>query len=171
MHRPRHIFGLCALLLVIGACSSSEPMALELKLPMAPPEQPFVATGLAVDDGAVCPDGTWLGVRNEDMDGQEMSHEQWADVYDAAMATDGVAEARAIREFVCADGSGTLEIEDHAYLDFSVIDASTFGSEPVQWGTFTISGTGDYTSLSGSGDEFADFGQERYVFSGEVTNG
>jgi hypothetical protein len=146
-------------------------MAFELDLPIGPPEQPFVATGPAVDDGAVCSGGTWLGSRTEDMDGQEISHEQWADIFDVAMANDGVAEARTFRDFACADGSGTLEIEDHAYLDFSVIDASTYGSEPVQWGTFTISGAGDYTSLSGSGDEVADFGQKSYLFSGEVTNG
>ena len=146
-------------------------MAFELELPMGPPEQAFVATGLAVDDGAICPSGTWLGVRNEDLDGQEMSHEQWADVFDAAMENGGVAEARGFREFACADGSGTLEIEDHAYLDFSVIDASTYGSETVQWGTFTISGTGDFASLSGSGDEFIDFAQESFVFTGEAANG
>jgi hypothetical protein len=146
-------------------------MALELDLPIGPPEQPFVATGPAVDDGAVCSDGTWLGSRTEDMDGQEISHEQWADIFDAAMENDSVAEARTFRDFACADGSGTLEIEDHAYLDFSVIDASTYGSEPVQWGTFTISGTDDYTSLSGSGDEVADFSQGSFLFSGEVTNG
>lgn len=159
------------LALGVAACSSSEPMAFELELPIGPPQEPFVATGPAVDDGAICPGGTWIGVRNEDMDGQEISHEQWADIFETAMSSNGIAEGRGFREFVCADGSGTLEIEDHAHLDFSVIDASTYGSEPVQWGAFTISGTGDYAPLSGSGAEVADFIEGIFVFSGEATNG
>ena len=160
-----------ALVVVAGAgCSSSDPEAFELDHPMMLPEVPFTTTGAAVDSGILCEDGAWVTERMENAEGEEIQGEQWANMFDEAVMSDGVAEAVSLKEFRCSDGSGTLLIEDHVSLDFSTVDIETFGSGRVQFGTFEITGTDEYESLSGSGETFADFDGGQMAYVGEATS-
>ena len=76
----------------------------------------------------------------------------------------------AVHEFVCDDGSGTFTMKTHARVDYTNIEGQ------LDTRTWEIeSGTGDYVTLSGSGDAprvFADSPNEATsVFVGEVHRG
>lgn len=161
-----------ATVIVLGAagCSSAEPEGFELDHPMMPPEVPFTTTGAAANSGMLCGGGAWVAEQMENADGEEIPSEQWAEIFDEAVMSDGVAEAMSLKEFRCSDGSGTLLIAGQLSLDFSTVDIETFGSGKVQFGTFEITGTDEHESLSGSGETFADFDGGQMAYVGEATS-
>jgi hypothetical protein len=156
------------LMLIVVGCSSSEPLSFDLSHSMEPPEAPFAVSGHAADDGAVCSVGLWVDQREETMDGQPLADDGWAAIFDEAVRSRSVAEAKSIKQFECGDGSGTITITDHAYLDFAVLDVTTFGRGETTWGTWTVEGTGDYDSLSGEGEVVVDWDEQRFHYVGDV---
>ena len=153
---------------IVGSCSSSEPLAIDLAQPMEPPPVQVSISGAAVDDGVVCPIGTFVRDRMEDMNGNALDQEAWAKIFDTAVETGSVAEAKSFNEYECGDGSGTITINQHVSLDFAVLDIETFGEAPINSGTWTLEGTGDYESMSGSGDLVNDFAEGMIHAVGEV---
>ena len=153
---------------MLGSCSSSEPLAIDLAQPMEPPPVEISISGAAVDDGVVCSTGTFVRDRMEDMNGNVLDHEAWAAIFDAAVETGSVAEAKSFNEYECGDGSGTITINQHVSFDFAVLDIETFGDSPINSGTWTLEGTGDYESMSGSGDLVNDLAEGMIHAVGEV---
>ncbi|MDX2466496.1 MAG: hypothetical protein QNL12_04215 [Acidimicrobiia bacterium] len=164
----RLMLTLAVTVLMVAGCSSSEPLAFDLSHPMQPPEAPFTIAGPATDEGIVCPVGMWVEDRMEDMDGNELTERGWADIFDNAVATGSVAEARGYKTFVCGDDSGSITLSNHDVLDFGVLDIETFGQGETTGGTWTIAGTGDYESLSGSGDIVLMWDEMKMHYKGEV---
>jgi len=167
----------CAIVVAVAvlaaACSSSsEPLAFDLShsidFESDPPMVPFVVEGASADAGVVCSGGTFTGAQEFDLDGNELSDEAWADEFDQALETGGVAEMTAVKEFTCEDGSGTLVITEDVRFDFSVIDPASLGTGEVATGTWTIEGLGDYEDLTGSGEAVVNFDQATFHYTGEV---
>ena len=71
--------------------------------------------------------------------------------------------------FECGDGSGTLTLRSHAYIDFGARSPSDWGSGVWDSGTWTITGTDEYESLSGSGSSFMYFDEGKMHYTGEIT--
>ena len=69
---------------------------------------PFTARGNPVDDGVVCDAGSVTVDRLESVDGETITIEDWAGVFDTAMQDDGVVEMYAFQTFECGDGSGSF---------------------------------------------------------------
>jgi hypothetical protein len=179
----RRVLALGVLLgsVMLAACSSSEPMAFELAIPDEyggnPPNQAFAITGDLADEGEVCDGGEFAYQRWEDMDGTLVESWTLDSRFEAAVESGGVFELQALKEFVCADGTGTLNIEEHLYLDFSdPALAETASSEAVptgriKQGTFVITGTDHYAELNGSGDVYGDWDTGQIVYAGEAQHG
>jgi hypothetical protein len=160
---------LSALVMVtVGGCSSSEPLAFDLANPMEPPPGVFTISGAAADEGIVCSEGVFVDSHMEDIDGNAIEMSEWADMFDAAIATQSVAEANSINEYECGDGSGTITITQLVRFDFAEIDIETFGQGQVTNGTWTLEGVGDYESLTGSGDLVTNFDDGHVHMVGEV---
>jgi hypothetical protein len=159
----------------LAACSSPEPLAFELTIPGEfagnPPNQPFVVTGALVDAGEVCPEGMFVYQRWENMDGTLVEVTQWATRFDAAAESGDVLEALGLLEFECADGTGTLKIEEHVHLDFGVLDPASLETERTNSGTFTVTGTNHYDALTGSGDVYVEAVSEQLLYVGEAKHG
>lgn len=122
----RRLVLLSAFVVIIAAgCSSSEPLTIDIARPDAPPPSPVAISGTAVDEGVVCADGTVSDYRQSRVEGN-----------DAQMVN--------YFEVVCDDGSGSItigEIIEYFY------DTESWAEE----GTWTLEGSGDYESLTGSG--------------------
>jgi hypothetical protein len=155
-------------LLVAGCGSSSEPMAVDLAQPMAPPPTPVSISGAAVDEGIVCSSGMFVDNRLEDMDGNPIGMEEWGAMFEAAVDTGSVAEVTSHNDYECDDGSGTITVSQHVRFDFAVIDIETFGRGRFQSGTWTVGGTGDYETLTGSGEIVDDHDEGLIHMVGEV---
>lgn len=165
----RRLITLLALVaLMLAGCSSSEPMAIDLAQPMEPPPTPVTISGEAVDEGVVCSSGMFVDYRMEDIDGNPIEFEDWGSMFDTAIDTGSVAEAMSINDYECDDGSGTITISQHVRFDFGEISIETFGEGQVAGGTWTVEGTGDYESLTGSGDIVNDNDQGMIHMVGEV---
>lgn len=164
----RRLVLLMLVAVVLGSCSSSDPQAFDLAQPMAAPPVAFTISGEAVEKGTVCPDGTFIHVRMEDMDGNEVSDEDWMEMFDTAFATNSVAEIMSFQEFECGDGSGTITVANHVRFDFAVLDAEDLTQGQTKHGTWTLEGTGDYESLTGSGDTIGDNDTQIIHMVGEV---
>jgi hypothetical protein len=81
------------------------------------------------------------------------------------MGAGAVAEAQLHFDVECDDGSGTITVIEHVRFDFAEIDSP----EGEGWtGTWTIEGTGDYESLSGSGEYYEDPDERMIHDVGEV---
>lgn len=162
---------LSALIVVVAAgCSSSEPLSFDLARPMAPPPVPVTISGEAVDEGLVCSDGTVPvgGGRMEDMEGNPLAGEQWEATFESAVENGAVAEFMHWATTECNDGSGSITIIEHWRYDFAVLDIESFGQGRINHGTWTLEGTGDYESLTGSGDFLSDFDEGMLHAVGEV---
>ncbi len=161
----RCLFVLVLLTLVVTACSSSEPMAVEFTYPQEHGELPYSASGPAVDDGAVYSSGTKLVLRLENMAGEIITDEDWAVMFDSALEEGGVAEMMIYEEWTASDGSGSFTLEFHNVLDFAVFELQ--GRQNV--GTWEITGgTGDYTELAGSGTVTLDWDESMASLTGEI---
>jgi hypothetical protein len=157
-----------ALVMAVGACSGGAS-AVEFTAPQDHEgTTPFTATGVAVDDGVVCADGTQSVDHLESMDGATITDEDWAGMFDTAQAEGGVAEMNAVWKFECGDGTGGFTMTFHNRFDFATFEFE--GQQDV--GTWDIAeGTGDYGGLSGSGDAMLDWDAEQITWSGEVQTG
>jgi hypothetical protein len=155
-------------MMMLGSCSSSEPLALDLANPMGSPPAAFSITGPAADEGVVCSEGTFVGYRMEDMDGNAIDHGDWSATFDTAIETNSVAEVKSINEYQCGDGSGTITVTQLVRFDFAELDIETFGEGEVTNGTWTLVGIGDYESLTGSGDIITNFDDGHVHMVGEV---
>ena len=163
---------------VLAACSSSEPMAFELSHPEYfgnPPNQPFAITGDLADEDEICDRGEFVYQRWENMDGTLVEGWTLDSRVEAAFESGGIFELQAEMEFVCADGTGTLQIEEHLYLDFSdpvLVEATTSGTTGrTKEGTFVLTGTDHYAELNGSGDVYTDWDTGEMVYTGEAQHG
>lgn len=117
-----------ALLVVpLAPAGASAPADVEIVVPGF--EGPFVATGVAVDDGVVCGEGEVV-----DTD------------FKAAGFQSGFAVNLTVgKEFTCDDGSGTFSAKLQVRLDFT--EGATF-----RW--VITGGTGAYQDLHGAGSGF-----------------
>jgi hypothetical protein len=129
------LFIIIVALLSLGAsaapvAASSPPLDVKIEVttvfpPEGPSYGPFVATGPAVDAGLICPSG---------------------DTIDVASSVSGWQSGRGLnfsilKQFTCADGSGTFVAKLQVRSDFR--------GDYANWIIF--SGTGNYASLLGSG--------------------
>jgi hypothetical protein len=155
--------------IALGGCSSGDSFAVELSHGQEHiPDKPFQATGGGVDEGALCSSGTMNEVRLESIDGDAIVEEDWADMFDSAMDTGGVAEMTVSQEWTCDDGSGTFSIKFHNKFDFAIFEFQ--GQQDV--GSWEIDqGTGSYSDLTGSGDVTLDWDAEKAIYSGEIQTG
>lgn len=86
----------------------------------------FTASGSAVDSHLMCPIGTTVDTRNTFAGGQS-GHK---------------LQILVLKEFTCADGSGTFVIKMQVHIDSAT-------GETFTW--VVLGGTGDYGHLQGSG--------------------
>jgi hypothetical protein len=117
----------------IVATTTTEPERSEVTieyevadLPGLGEEGTFSATGAAVDDGLICPDGTTLDVHRE--------------------AGSGSREISQI-VYTCDDGSGTFTIES----EYTLRPFPNLVEESGAWIIWEGTGSGAYEQLSGSG--------------------
>ena len=165
----RRLTLLSALVLVIAAgCSSSEPLGFDLARPMAPPPVPVTISGDAVDEGVACSEGTFVDFHMEDMDGNTAVMDEWGKDFEDAMDGGTVAEVMNHAIIECSDGSGTITLIEHVRFDFAEIDMGTFGQGQVNTGSWTLEGTGDYESLTGSGALVTNYDEGLIQAVGEV---
>ena len=165
----RRIVGLAVALLVVSlvGCSSGDSMAVEFTINEFQDDlMPFLASGVAVDEAAVCESGTMKVDHLESPEGETITSEVGAALYEAARADQGTMDLYRVHEFVCDDGSGTFTTKDHHRADF----AKSESQQDIP--TWEIeNGTGDYADLSGSGEFTTDFpaaGGAVSVYTGEV---
>lgn len=59
---------------------------------------PFTATGQAADEAAICSEGTTEIDHLESVAGETITDEDWADMFDTAMAEAGVVEMNVFQE-------------------------------------------------------------------------
>lgn len=164
----RLVILLLAVVFMLAGCSSSEPLAFDLAHPMQPPEQPFQISGEAVAEGVVCSVGMWTDARMQTIEGVDLGFDGWAEVFDAAIENRSTAEANSYKTFECGDGSGTITITEHTIYDFAVLDPADFGSGTTDSGTWTVEGTGNYESLTGSGGVTTVWDEMQIHLVGEV---
>jgi len=91
-----------------------------------PPFGSFTASGSAVDSGLMCPSGTTIDTADEFAGGQ----------------SNRKLQILVLKEFTCADGSGTFLIKMQVHIDFAT-------GETFTW--VVLNGTGHYAHLHGSG--------------------
>ena len=150
----RRVVGLAVVaLVVLVGCSSDDSMAVEVTIvyPGYEFSQPvptlFSASGVAVDEGVVCESGTMEVDHFESPEGVTITSEEGGALHEAARADGGVMDSYAVQEFVCDDGSGTFLMKLYSRVDFAKPGAE---QDTPTWEV--ENGTGDYASLSGSGD-------------------
>ena len=165
----RRIVGLAVALLVVSlvGCSSGDSMAVEFTINDFQYDlMPFSASGVAVDEAAVCESGTMKADHLESPEGETITSEEGAALQEAARADDGTMDLYRVHEFVCDDASGTFTMKLRYRADF----AKSESQQDIP--TWEIeNGTGDYADLSGSGESTTDFpaaGEAVTVYTGEV---
>ncbi len=159
---------LAVLVVTLAGCSSSEPLSFDLARPMAPPPVPVTISGTAVDEGEVCSSGTVVSGSIEDMEGRPIELEEWGKSFDEALENGTVAELMHRMQVECADGSGTFKVIEHVRFDFAVIEVESLDRGRITNGTWTIEGTGEYESLTGSGQLVSDNDAKMIHAIGEV---
>lgn len=151
-----------------AACSSSdssEPVDVEFIHGQAQSTQPFTATGAAVEANLVCAGGTMRPLSLESMEGDEITEGDWADMFDAALESDGVAEMYVNETWTCDGDDGSFTLKTHTVFDFAVFAFE--GQQDV--GTWEITGATDgLENLTGSGDTTLDWEGERVILTGAV---
>lgn len=160
-------FPILLVMLLLAACaSSSEPMAIEFIHAQDLGVLEYTATGDAVDEDVVFPNGTQEIFRLENMEGTEITDEEWAVMFDSALADGTAAEMMVYTEWTAGDGSGTFTLVHHTVFDFATFEFE--GQADV--GTWEITeGTGANEELTGSGNVMLDWEAGRVIYSGEVT--
>jgi hypothetical protein len=170
---------LAAALLVVSAAACSEgfwdPGGVEFLLDgpnefMRPQEQqtiPFTAAGPPVDDAVVCGSGTMTFNHLESMDGETITSEDWAAMFDTAVEDGGIAEMYSFQDFECDDGLGGFSMKVHAKYDFSSFEFDESEQDiDGHWGF--EEGTGSYSVLSGGGDITIDWDNDNVKYDGEA---
>lgn len=157
---------MAVIMLTVGC--SGRSLSLEVTHPNEHLLVPFTATGAAVDEGAVCERGTTNMYRLESMEGETITEDDWAVMFDTAMANEGIAEMYVFQGFSCDDGSGGFTLKFHNRVDFSTFEFE--GQQDV--GTWVIdAGSGDYEGLSGSGDVTLDWDSAQVIHTGSIETG
>lgn len=163
----RRIIGLLVVVLLVAGCSGG-PLAVEFSHPQEQGLIPFAATGPAVEQADVCDAGMMEIVSLESVEGDPITDEDWATIFDAAMANGGVAEMYVMADYSCDDGSGTFVMRFHNRIDFATFEFE--GQQAV--GTWEIdTGTADYAGLTGSGNATLDWDSEEAIYEGELDAG
>lgn len=161
------LVAVAAIALLASCSSSSEPMAGEIVAPMEPAAAVAV-TGLAVDEGLVCSDGTVTRLRMEDAEGAIVADEAGGALWEQAMASGATLEMVLYEEFNCSDGSGSFVIVVDNVVQPSALDFEGLNDA----GTWAIDGgTGSYEALTGEGDYVVDFGEAAVHYPGEFQEG
>lgn len=150
---------------LLGSCASSAPMAVTLTHSQDHGLVDFTASGPAVDEAVVCPGGSEAFDRLEDMEGSVITDDDWAGMFDTAMAEGSVAQMMVYEVWTCADGSGEFTVAFHNVVDFSFFEFE--GVQDV--GTWeVVNGTGDYERLAGSGTVTLDWDSAMVTYEGGV---
>jgi len=169
--RRRAVVAVMAFALASVGCSSTEssdPLAVELTHPQGRGTIVFAATGPAADEGIICTAGSMSVDRLESMDGVEISDDDWADMFDDAMASESIAEQNVYQTWTCDEDAGSFTLRHHNRIDFANFEfegRQDVGSWEITEGTDTMEG------LTGSGDVILDWDAEAVVHSGEVAPG
>lgn len=132
----KSIFGVLILVAILSVVlpapmvSAEAPLDVHIEVfaTIAPSDDPFIASGPAVDEGLLCPTGT----------------ESELSVRVAGPPEGDFRILRVVKQFVCADGSGTFDVNLVVRLDLE----SSYTT--ARWNI--IGGTGDYAGLHGSGE-------------------
>jgi hypothetical protein len=125
----------------------------------------FEAEGAAVDEGAMCSSGTRSDMALQSNNGMWLTDEEWAGMFDSAMAAEIIAEVYVIETWTCDDGSGVFTVTFHNRFDFATFEFE--GQQSV--GTWEITrGDGDYGDRTGSGNVTLDWDEGRVVYVGTV---
>ena len=167
--RPTIVAAAAVLFALAGAtCSSSDsssPLDVVFTHAQGQGGQPFTATGAAVDAGLVCSDGTMDLLGFESMEGDERSEGDWADMFDSALESNGVAEMFENQTWTCAAGDGSFTLTTHNRLDFAVFAFE--GQQDI--GTWEITEATDaLEDLTGSGTATLDWDAEQVTLIGTI---
>lgn len=156
------------LMVTSAACSSSEPMAVEMTGPVGIPDAPLPLSGAAVDEGVVCDNAMFEEMEYEDADGKVLNEEETAQAMQVEMETGEMVIAVQYTQWTCTDGSGSFVTSNQTKIAMSDMDFEGV-NEAADWEI--DSGTGDYEKLTGSGAITVDFPNGTVVYSGEMQNG
>ena len=151
--------------MMLVGCSSGDPLAVQLSHDQGPGDQPFTASGIAVDEGVICSSGTMTSVRLESLEGDQITEGDWADMFDGAMEAGGVAEMNVTQEWTCSDASGSFTIMHHNRFDFATFE---FGGQQDVGSWEIIGGSDSYSDLAGAGDVILDLDAEKVLHDGDV---
>ena len=157
-----------AIVMVAAGCSSGSgglPVEISTVSDSDSPEMSFTASGEAVDQGVLCASGTGEWTGNRTIDGDPLSDEAMAELFDGGEVYTIIVG----HEYVCADGSGTFVVDTYPEIDPSLDQDVPVTS--VDWEI--TGGTGDYASLTGSGETPDDVEPARFeeVLVGTVSAG
>jgi hypothetical protein len=123
--------GIFLLAVTVSPVFAAPPEALHIEVLEFPggvsaPPEPFSASGLAVDSGAVCASGMVADIELAYNDPGGNTITIWA-----------------LKRFTCGDGSGTFDIRMVVQWDQTTYDTT------ARWRV--VGGTGDYAGLKGQG--------------------
>lgn len=159
---------MAVLMTTLAACSSSEPMAVEITGPVGMPDSPSALSGEAVDEGLICEDAMFEELRFEDADGKVLSEEETGQAMQVEMETGEMVIAVKYDQWTCTDGSGSFVTAGRGKIAMPDMDFEGV-NEVADWEI--DSGTGDYEKLTGSGVVTVDFPNGVVVYSGEMQGG
>lgn len=159
---------MAVLIVTLAACSSSEPMAVEIKGAVGIPDGPSDLSGPAVDEGVICSAAMFEELRFEDADGKVLNEDEVAQAKQVEMETGEKVIAVKYDQWTCSDGSGTFVTADRDKLTMADMDFEGV-NEVADWEI--ESGTGDYEGLTGSGTITVDFPNGTVVYAGEIQSG
>jgi hypothetical protein len=154
---------------IVGCSDTGEMLAVEISQEQGHESAlPFTVTGAAAAEGAVCAAGAVEVDRLESMEGDPITDEDWAQMFDAAMETQQVAEMYVYQVYTCDDASGDFTLRWHNRIDFATFEFE--GRQDV--GTWEVDhGSGNFEELAGSGDITLDWEADQAVLAGEVRTG
>jgi hypothetical protein len=120
-----------SIVLIVTPVVAAPPLTVHIEVPATinPDPDPFVATGPAVDAGALCPTGvsTDLSV-----------------VIVSNPPGNTIRILKVLKQFVCDDGSGTFDVNLVVNLDLMTHETT------AHWRI--VGGSGDYVGLQGNGN-------------------
>lgn len=119
------------IMLIVTPALAAPPLAVHIEVPATinPDPDPFVASGPAVNAGALCPTGTSTDL-------------SVVIVADPPGTT--IRILKVVKRFICDDGSGTFDVNLVVKLDLATHETS------ARWSI--AGGTGDYVGLHGNGN-------------------
>lgn len=156
---------MAVLMMSLAACSSTEPMAVEITGPVGIPDGPSALSGPAVDEGVVCSAALFEELRFEDADGKVLNEDEVAQAQQVEMETGEMVITVKYDQWTCSDGSGTFVTADSGKIAMPDMDFEGV-NEVADWKI--DSGTGDYEGLSGAGTITVDFPNGTVIYAGEL---